>query len=223
LKKEKEEITYLLNMKHMYRWKLIGALLALLGCGTSNPAEQTAQEPAVQIEEVPLPEYIMFFQHHPRYLSDGFDFPVGPPDAKGYYDAQPFGQNTHLGDDWNAVTGGNSDLGDTIYAIANGWVSASYDARGGWGNVMRIIHALQGDSIRFVESLYAHCDTLLLEKGDSIRRGMPIATIGNANELYWAHLHLELRDSAGMPLGGGYGVDQMGYLSPTDFIRRHRP
>ena len=23
--------------------------------------------------------------------ADGFDFPVGPPDAAGYYDAQPFG------------------------------------------------------------------------------------------------------------------------------------
>ena len=25
--------------------------------------------------------------------ADGFDFPVGPPDARGWYDAQPFGKN----------------------------------------------------------------------------------------------------------------------------------
>ena len=41
-------------------------------------------------------------------VSDGFDFPVGPPDAKGYYDAQSFGKNRHLGSDWNGVGGGNT-------------------------------------------------------------------------------------------------------------------
>ncbi|HEY9169431.1 MAG TPA: hypothetical protein VIN72_08085 [Lutibacter sp.] len=38
---------------------------------------------------------------NPEYVSDGSDFPVGKPNAKGYYDAQPFGKNRHLGSDWN--------------------------------------------------------------------------------------------------------------------------
>jgi len=46
-----------------------------------------------------------------------FDFPVGKPDAKGYYNAQIFGKNNHLGDDWNGANGGNSDLGEPIYAV----------------------------------------------------------------------------------------------------------
>ncbi len=29
-------------------------------------------------------------------LSDAFDFPVGKPDAKKYYNAQKFGKNAHL-------------------------------------------------------------------------------------------------------------------------------
>lgn len=37
-------------------------------------------------------------------IADAFDFPVGKPDAKSYYNAQPFTKNNHLGDDWNAVT-----------------------------------------------------------------------------------------------------------------------
>jgi hypothetical protein len=45
-------------------------------------------------------------------ICDGFDYPVGKPNGKGYYNAQKFGENTHLGEDWNGVRGGNSDLGD---------------------------------------------------------------------------------------------------------------
>ena len=41
-------------------------------------------------------------------VAAGFDFPVGPPDAQGYYDAQSFGRNRHLGEDWNGNGGGNS-------------------------------------------------------------------------------------------------------------------
>ena len=32
-----------------------------------------------------------------------FDFPVGKPDAVGYYNAQEFTENDHLGEDWNGV------------------------------------------------------------------------------------------------------------------------
>ena len=44
-----------------------------------------------------------------EYIANKFDFPVGKPDGKGYYNAQKFMENNHLGDDWNSVTGGNSD------------------------------------------------------------------------------------------------------------------
>jgi len=71
-------------------------------------------------------------------VANQFDYPVGKPDAKGYYNAQKFGVNLHLGEDWNAVTGGNSDLGDPIFSIANGFVDFAEDVGGGWGNVIRI-------------------------------------------------------------------------------------
>ena len=47
-------------------------------------------------------------------VSDGFDFPVGEGQAINYYDAGPFGQNGHLGADWNLCSGGNTDLGAPV-------------------------------------------------------------------------------------------------------------
>ena len=61
-----------------------------------------------------------------------FDFPVGKPDAVGYYNVQEFAENDHLGEDWNGVRGGNTDLGDPIYSIANGYVSFAENIGGGW-------------------------------------------------------------------------------------------
>lgn len=156
-------------------------------------------------------------------ISDGFDFPVGKPNGSGYYNAQPFGKNLHLGDDWNAVTGGNSDLGDPIFAIGHGVIRISQDFGGGWGNVVSVIHRVPGDPDLLVESLYAHCDTLLFSRGESVNRGDQIATIGNAGGVYYAHLHLEIRKKPGLPLGGGYGKDTTNHFEPTIFIKSHRP
>ncbi|MBL8945876.1 MAG: M23 family metallopeptidase [Myxococcales bacterium] len=152
----------------------------------------------------------------------GFDWPVGPPDASGYYDAQPFGDNAHLGEDWNGLGGGDSDLGHPVHAIADGIVSAAADEGGGWGNVVRIAHECGERPGARVESLYAHLDRIDIVPGAVVLRGQPIGTIGTAGGQYLAHLHLELRAIVGAPLGEGYG-ERPGYLAPSDFIARHRP
>ena len=153
-------------------------------------------------------------------VANSFDFPVGKPDAEGYYNAQPFGKNNHLGDDFNAVTGGNSDLGHPIYAVANGIVSFAEDLQAGWGNVIRIIHKLPDGS--YVESLYAHCDEILVGKNDRVQKGDQIGTIGNAHGQYYAHLHFEIRSDLTLPIGGGYSSLTVGYLNPTEFINERR-
>ena len=167
-------------------------------------------------------DYHKLFEGNPSYISDGFDFPVGPPDANGYYNAQGFGKNHHLGDDWNGTGGGNSDLGDPIYSIANGYVTSTYHHGIGWGNVIRVVHYMK-DENRFVESLYAHCNEMTIESGDWVKRGQKIGTIGNAEGAYWAHLHLEIRTNVDMGLGGGYSEETNGYTDPTAFINNHRP
>jgi murein DD-endopeptidase MepM/ murein hydrolase activator NlpD len=152
--------------------------------------------------------------------ADGFDFPVGAPDGRGFHDAQPFGENQHLGGDWNGDLGGNSDLGAPVTSIAGGVVTFAADLGGGWGNVVRIAHRV--DDHQVVESLYAHLERIDVGVGERVQRGQRIGTVGTAWGRYSAHLHLELRDRPGRPLGGGYGTPD-GQLDPTAFIRAHRP
>ena len=147
------------------------------------------------------------------------DLPVGPPDGTGYYVAQRFGENDHLGEDWNGVGGGDTDLGDPVHAIGAGVVTEVADHGGGWGLVVRVVHRCRvGDATR-IESLYAHLDGAAVAIGDPVARGQRIGTIGTAHGRYPAHLHLELRDRPGLPLGAGYGADRRGYLDPSATIR----
>lgn len=153
-----------------------------------------------------------------------FGFPVGDGSATGYYNAQPFGENAHLGDDWNGNGGGDTDLGDPVLAIADGVVTSADDHGGGWGNVVRLVHDVgPGGAPVHVESLYAHLDSMDVSAGAVVRRGHRIGTIGDAGGRYPAHLHLEVRDRVGLPLGRGYGSETRGYLDPTAFILARRP
>jgi murein DD-endopeptidase MepM/ murein hydrolase activator NlpD len=149
-----------------------------------------------------------------------FGFPVGGGTAAGYYNAQPFGESFHLGDDWNGAGGGDTDLGDPVLAIADGRVRSARDHGGGWGSVVRVVHDIGAPGTPvLVESLYAHLDSIDVTAGDVVARGQRIGTIGDAGGRYAAHLHLEIRDRIDLPLGRGYGAGATGYLDPTAFIR----
>lgn len=189
---------------------------ALLACSEPELLPLTAHELPIRhvtVDSIPV--------------ADGFDYPVGPPDAADYYDAQPFGgENMHLGSDWNGNGGSNTDLGDPIHSIANGLVTDAYDHGGGWGGVVMVAHRIpdpEGGEARLVESLYAHLQRIDVAVGDAVDRGAQLGTMGNVGGLYLAHLHLELRSRPGVPLGGGYGWPGETHLDPTVFIEANRP
>ncbi|MDB0037751.1 M23 family metallopeptidase [bacterium] len=177
------------------------------------------EERIVETEQISV-EADSIFVIPPEFVANRFDYPVGKPDAKGYFNAQKFGKNNHLGDDWNGLGGGNTDLGDPIYAIASGYVTYVKDHNSSWGNVIRIVHYLPDSSQ--VESLYAHCNEMFVTENQWVSVGDKIGTIGNAHGRYKAHLHLELREIVGLPVGGGYSKMTEGYLAPTEFIDSHR-
>ena len=116
-------------------------------------------------------------------LADGFDFPVGKPDAEGYYKSRGLRLRTprHMGEDWNGVGGGNSDLGDPVYTVGHGLVTYASDARGRWGKVVIVRHAFRdpgSGKVLCCQTLYAHLDRIDVQLGQLVRRGDQIGTIG---------------------------------------------
>lgn len=173
---------------------------------------------------LPMHLYDSIFRQNFTYFSDGFDYPVGIPDADKYFLALHFGQERHLGEDWNGIGGGNTDLGDPVFTVGNGLVTFAKEVCCGWGNVVRIVHRLPNHpEYDYIESVYAHLHNIQVKPGDLLRRGDKIGTIGNANGRYMAHLHLEMRNFINMSLGPGYSDDLYGYLDPSAFIAKHRP
>ncbi len=160
-------------------------------------------------------------------LADGFDFPVGKPDAVGYHKARGFTPNGHLGEDWDGDRGGNTDLGDPVYCTGNGVVVLAGNMHMGWGNVVMVRHSYrepaEGNAIKTIDSLYGHLDTILVRDGQQVARGQQIATVGTAFGLYEAHLHFEIRKNIHIGMyRSSFARDFSNYHDPTAFINAHR-
>jgi hypothetical protein len=152
-----------------------------------------------------------------------FDFPLGSENGAMAYNAQRFTENHHLADDLNGIGGENSDLGDPIYAVADGRVLLARDGGPGWGNVVIVLHAyLENGERKYVESYYGHAETMLVRPGDEVKRGQQIATVGTGGGHYFAHLHFEMREFTTPFIGPGYRENTRGWLDPTAFIEAHR-
>ena len=75
--------------------------------------------------------------------------------------------------------------GSEIHAIASGFVTFT-GRKGGYGNVVEIHHS---DNLK---SLYAHLHKIDVAKGEVIRKGDLIATMGSTGRATGPHLHLEV-------------------------------
>ena len=158
-------------------------------------------------------------------LADGFDFPVGKPDASGYRKARGYVPNGHLGEDWNGTGGGDSDFGDPIYSIARGVVILSENVRVGWGHCIIVRHAYRDTDgvIKMVDSLYAHLNERKAKVGDVVERGTLVGTMGSNFGQYPVHLHFEIRKNLQIGMNRGkFARDNSNYYNPTPFIQAHR-
>jgi hypothetical protein len=152
-----------------------------------------------------------------------FDFPLGSEHGAMAYNAQPFTENMHLGDDLNGIGGENSDLGDPVFAVADGQVLTARDGGPGWGNIIIVLHAYRENGVRkYVQSFYGHLQSILVAPREKVRRGEQIATVGTGGGKYLAHLHFEMREFITPFIGAGYRKDTHGWLDPSAFIRAHR-
>lgn len=171
-----------------------------------------------------IPDFLL------KFPAGSFAYPVGEKDFvterndwwDSWYNAQDFGENRHLGEDWNKTTGGNTDCGEPVYATADGHITFAKDAGAGWGNVVIVEHTAP-DGTK-VQSLYGHLETISKTEGAVKRRDL-IGTIGSANGRYPCHLHFEIRWKD-CPFwnqtGGGYSDDKHGWIDPSEFIDKTR-
>ncbi len=152
----------------------------------------------------------------PRALR--FDPPLGSDHGGLVYNAQKFWEmnekrgGRHVGDDLNGIGGMNTDLGDPVFATADGLVLYAGEPSPGWGNVVVIAHTAPDG--RTLQSMYAHLNRIDVTPGDLVPRGGKVGTVGTSNGYYPAHLHFEMRASDGVDIGAGYALDPRNRLDP---------
>ena len=165
----------------------------------------------------------------PVIIADTFAYPIGKKDtatqlngSDEWYNAQDFGENDHLGEDWNKSTGGNTDCGEPVYVVANGLITYAGNSGPGWGNVVIVEHRLVDG--KKIESLYGHLQDILRSSGE-VKKREQIGKVGNANGRYPCHLHFEIREESCLmwgQAGPGYSKVREGWLDPSDFIDARR-
>lgn len=123
-------------------------------------------------------------------------YPVGQLGTKEefekfWYSAQRFGEKTsygfHEGEDFNLKTGGDSDLGQPLYAVANGKVKYYHEGSHpttGFGKHM-VLECNTPFGTRWYH--YAHCEEIT-NKTKDVSEGEVIGKLGKSGTTY-AHLH----------------------------------
>jgi murein DD-endopeptidase MepM/ murein hydrolase activator NlpD len=95
----------------------------------------------------------------------------------------------------------SAPLGTPVRAAENGSVVYAGNELRGFGNLLLIRHA---DGW---VSAYAHCEALLVKRGDRVRRGQVVARVGQTGAVSSPQLHFELRK-------GAQAIDPMDELGP---------
>jgi len=154
-----------------------------------------------------------------------WELPMGSGHGALTYNAQKFWEpnpkrgGPHHGDDLNGIGGMNTDLGDPIFAAADGLVIYAGEPSPGWGNTVIVAHRTETEVLH---TMYAHLDRIDVPVGALVARGGRIGTNGTANGYYPAHLHLELRRSDHIDIGSGYGENPLNRIDPVGTILRLR-
>ena len=129
-----------------------------------------------------------------------------------------------MGEDWDGIGGGDTDFNDPIYSIGDGIVVFARDVHLGWGNVVIVRHAYrESGTVKHIDSLYGHLNSILVRRGQRVARGQQVGTMGTAHGQYDAHLHLELRKNLEIGMSKSkFQKNFSNYYDPSQFIATHR-
>lgn len=160
-------------------------------------------------------------------LAMHFVAPMGAENGALTYNARRFQSSRHLGDDLNGIGGGNSDLGDPVYASGDGRVVYTGVPSDGWGKLIMLAHRVPDPEApqksRVYMTVYAHLQSVQVKYGDVVACGSRVATVGTAEGKYLAHLHFEVRESRSLYPGMGYADGPLDRVPPEQFLKQHAP
>jgi murein DD-endopeptidase MepM/ murein hydrolase activator NlpD len=178
-------------------------------------------------------------------IAYAFDWPVGPPSEGVALDREQLSENNwyvsvkfreqyngkapHAGVDISQP--GDSDLGQPVFAIADGVVKAIRQPTNEgdapcrsdpWNGIVLIEYHPQGGSAVYSQS--AHLRNLKVHEGDPVSIHQQIGEIGpKPYGSTGVHLHFEMRTNADIGISEDpYRYDNPGYIDPIDFIKNHR-
>nr|NQU94308.1 M23 family metallopeptidase [Bacteroidota bacterium] len=83
----------------------------------------------------------------------------------------------------------SAPIGTEIYSTGDGVVKAVKHSKRGYGNNILVDHGFG------YQTFYAHCDKILVKKGQHVKRGQIIGKVGNTGKSTAPHLHYEVRKS----------------------------
>lgn len=81
----------------------------------------------------------------------------------------------------------SAPIGTEIYATGDGEVIKVVKAKRAYGNNVLIDHGFG------YKTFYAHCDKILVKRGQKVKRGQVIAKVGNTGKSTAPHLHYEVK------------------------------
>lgn len=111
--------------------------------------------------------------------------------SKSYYDIR---QMVHTGADWNAITGGDSDLRDLLFGSYDNGLVIERGFYGGWGNILLVEYASAA-----IEIQLAHLDSFNVGLNEKVQMGDVVGRMGKGGRSYsgqgpfWSHVHVEVR------------------------------
>ena len=144
--------------------------------------EEEIKEKERQIKEIEAAIRNAQSNSNLTFKGGGFAWPF----QSSYYISCSYGQQSyrfHTGMDITT----NGAYGKPIYAAADGKVIQTKWSNKGYGNYLTIDH---GSGIA---TLYAHCSSLLVSTGQTVKRGQLIARCGSTGNSTGPHLHFEVR------------------------------
>lgn len=153
-----------------------------------------------------------------RFPTDNFLTDWNTSAGYEYGDATNYGY--HEADDLNLNGGGNIDLGQPLYAVADGEITSVHNHTGSptFGKHLHLKFNTDGKDYW---AHYAHCNEIFVVEGQKVKQGDKIATVGNSGTVY-AHCHFAIKNQpTGIDGLAKTTEDLKKWESPIAFIKRH--